>query len=107
MTSFVSDGPSVITVKMMALCAVLNGEKALARRYFHMLRQQPFEGAFIEKYEPLIQHPEKLADYPELKLAYSSWATIPKSTRPACCRPCACHTPPASTPKPCPNWPSA
>lgn len=70
MTSFVSDGPSVITVKMMALCAVLNGEKALARRYFHMLRQQPFEGAFIEKYEPLIQHPEKLADYPELKLAY-------------------------------------
>ena len=70
MTSFVGDGPSVITIKQMALCAVLNGEKPLAERYFHMLRQQPFEGAFIEKYEPLMQHPEKLADYPELKLAY-------------------------------------
>lgn len=70
MTSFVADGPSVITIKQMALCAVLNGEKPLAERYFHMLRQQPFEGAFIEKYEPLVQHPEKLADYPELKLAY-------------------------------------
>lgn len=70
MTSFVADGPSVITIKLMALCAVLNGEKPLAERYFHMLRQQPFEGAFIEKYEPLVQHPEKLTDYPELKLAY-------------------------------------
>lgn len=70
MTSFVADGPSVITIKQMALCAVLNGEKPLAERYFHMLRQQPFEGAFIEKYELLVQRPEKLADYPELKLAY-------------------------------------
>lgn len=70
MSSFVSDGPSVVTVKMMALCAVLNHEKALAQRYFHMLRQQPFEGAFIEKYEPLIQHPEQIDQYPELKLAY-------------------------------------
>ena len=71
MTGFVGDGPSVITIKMMAVCAALNQEKPLARRYFRLLRLTPFEGAFVERYGPLVDHPDRLSQYPELQQAYN------------------------------------
>ena len=50
----VVDGVTVYRLKRMILCAIMNDEKALAKKYMHILSQVPFESSFIEAYNPMI-----------------------------------------------------
>jgi len=58
MESVVLDGPTVKKFKRMFLCALLNGENALAEKYMHLISKVPFEGAFVEKYAPMLKDKE-------------------------------------------------
>lgn len=59
-------GPSIYTYKRMFLCAIVNGEKQLAKRYQKALEAVPFEGDFVARYAPMIDNPELVAQDPEL-----------------------------------------
>ena len=59
-------GPSIYTFKRMMLCAILNGEKELAKRYQKALEAVPFEGDFVARYAPMIDNPELVAQDAEL-----------------------------------------
>lgn len=59
-------GPSIYTYKRMLLCALLNGETLLAKRYVKALKAVPFEGDFVARYEPMIDNPELISQDPEL-----------------------------------------
>ncbi|MEG1580462.1 MAG: DUF6057 family protein [Bacteroidaceae bacterium] len=67
MERMVVDGPSIYRLKRMVLCAILNDEKALARKYIYILKQVPFEQKFIETYEPMITDRQRIAANQELK----------------------------------------
>jgi len=54
MELMVHGGPRIQLLKRMALCALLNGERALAEKYFHVLEKVPFESAFVGKYRPML-----------------------------------------------------
>lgn len=49
----VMNGPALYYLKRMALCAIVNGERQLARKYLDLIGKAPFEGSFVEKYAPL------------------------------------------------------
>ena len=55
------DGPSLFTLKHLARMALIEGEWEVARKYFHIIRKAPFEGDFLAKYEPMLEHPELVA----------------------------------------------
>ncbi|MBR4297745.1 MAG: hypothetical protein IKT82_06120 [Bacteroidaceae bacterium] len=59
-------GPTIYSYKRMMLCAILNGEKQLAKRYQKALEAVPFEGDFVARYAPMIDNPELVAQDPEL-----------------------------------------
>lgn len=63
----VMDGPRLFYLKRMAVCALLNGEKGLCRKYLSLIGRCPFEGDFVEKYTALLAHPERIDDDAELK----------------------------------------
>ena len=52
----VVDGVTIYRLKRMTLCAIMNDEKALARKYMHILSKVPFESDFIETYSPMIEN---------------------------------------------------
>lgn len=54
MEQMVQGGPRICHLKRLALCALLNDERALAEKYFRILESVPFESAFIEKYCPML-----------------------------------------------------
>lgn len=60
MESVVLDGPTVKKFKRMFLCALLNGEHNLAEKYLHLIAKVPVEGAFVEKYSPMLDNEELL-----------------------------------------------
>lgn len=64
MENHVMIGPRLTAFKRMALCAILNDEPELARRYMTLINKVPFEGDFAERYTPYIGHPESLAREP-------------------------------------------
>lgn len=66
MEKTVQGGPSLFTLKRMALCAIMNGEKALAQKYLHIIGRTPFEQAFVERYAPMAERPELADADPEL-----------------------------------------
>jgi len=66
MEELTMDGPSLFTLKYLAKMALIEGEWALARKYFHVIRQAPFEGDFLAKYEPMLEHPELVQADPEI-----------------------------------------
>ncbi len=63
----VMDGPRLCYLKRMAICALLNGEKALCRKYLILIGRCPFEEDFVAKYTALLDHPERIDDDAELK----------------------------------------
>ena len=65
MEELTMDGPSLFALKHLTRMALIEGEWELARKYFHVIRQAPFEGAFLAKYEPMLEHPELVAADPE------------------------------------------
>ena len=58
-------GPTLFALKHLTRLALLDDDWALARKYLHVLRQAPFEQAFIQKYAPMIGHPELVQADPE------------------------------------------
>ena len=54
-------GPSLRWLKRLCLCALLNDEKALAEKYFHVIESTPFESSFVERYRPML-HDRKLLE---------------------------------------------
>lgn len=52
------NGPSLFALKHLTRLALLDYDWTLARKYLFILRQTPFERAFIERYEPMVEHPE-------------------------------------------------
>ena len=59
------DGPSLFTLKYLVKMALIENEWALARKYLHILRQAPFEGEFLAKYEPMLDRPDLVQADPE------------------------------------------
>lgn len=66
MDHIVMNGPNVYMLKRMTLCALINGEEALANKYLDILAGQPFEGDFVEKYRPYVGHQDVIEADPEL-----------------------------------------
>lgn len=64
MDQLVMNGPRLYYLKRMALCALLNGEKALAEKYLTVISQVPLEKDFVETYRPMADNPELLAEHP-------------------------------------------
>lgn len=66
MDRVVMDGPRLFYFKRMAICALLNDEKALCRKYLALIDNMPFEGSFVEKYTAMLNNPKLIQDDPEL-----------------------------------------
>lgn len=64
MENLVVVGPRVNIYKRMALCALLNDEQELARRYLHLVSKMPFQQAFVERFLPLVGHVDQLVKDP-------------------------------------------
>jgi len=54
-------------LEYMSLCAIVNGEKELARKYLHKLSKAPFRGAFVEKYSKYVDNPSLAENDKEMK----------------------------------------
>ncbi|MBO4802236.1 MAG: hypothetical protein J5545_10290 [Bacteroidaceae bacterium] len=62
------EGPSLFSLKMLTRCALLDHHWQLARKYLHIIGKAPFEGAFVEKYSAMIEHPELIDADPEFNV---------------------------------------
>lgn len=63
----VMDGPRLFYLKRLAVCALLNGEKELCRKYLTLVGSNPFEQDFVEKYEPMLKDDKLVLANEELK----------------------------------------
>lgn len=50
----VLEGPSVVRLKYMVKCALIDKENALAEKYLAILKRVPFESEFVEKYSEML-----------------------------------------------------
>ena len=66
MEAHVMYGISLYRLKRMTLCALLNEEYVLARKYLAMISQMPFEQSFVEKYGAMADNPKLIDQDPEL-----------------------------------------
>ena len=60
------DGPSLRTLKLLIKGALLRNEWEVAAKYLCIMEYVPFEGKFIERYKPMLRHPELVDADPEL-----------------------------------------
>ena len=60
-------GANIYLLKQMALCAMLNGEKKLAARYFNLLKQSLFYKTWAEEQEQYNDNPDILTKHPVYK----------------------------------------
>lgn len=67
MDQVVMNGPRLYQLKRMALCAIMNQEKELAQKYLDVINKVPFESDFVEKYQPMVEHPELIDQIPSFK----------------------------------------
>ena len=67
MELWVGMGANVYLLKQMALCAMLNGEKELASRYFNLLKQSLFYKKYAEEQERYNNDPDLLMENPVYK----------------------------------------
>lgn len=58
MDQVVMNGPRLYYLKRMAICAIANQEKELAKKYLNIIRQVPLENDFVAIYEPMAEQPE-------------------------------------------------
>ena len=63
----VMNGPRLYTLKRLALCALMNGEKELANRYFTLIEKMPFQSSFVDHYRPMLNDEDLLAESAELQ----------------------------------------
>lgn len=56
------DGPSALSLKTLAECALLNGETELCQKYLEILKCLPFEKKFVERTSYLNTHPEQIKE---------------------------------------------
>ena len=56
----------VLYYKLLIRCALLNGEKPVARKYINILKRTTFHDEWARKAEQLLIHPEKIAQDPEM-----------------------------------------
>lgn len=73
----VMTGPHLRNYKRMAVCAILNGELPLAKRLLRLIGKVPFEQAWVEKYEAMVNDP-KLIDEDETLATIRSLAPLEK-----------------------------
>ena len=66
MEKTVQGGPSLFTLKRMAICAIMSGDKDLARKYLFIIGHTPFEQAFVDRYLPLVTDPSRIEADAEL-----------------------------------------
>lgn len=52
------NGPTIFSLKHLTRLALLDYDWALARKYLFILKQTPFEGDFIQRYEAMLDKPE-------------------------------------------------
>jgi hypothetical protein len=64
MERFVCEGPTLYRLKRLTLCALVNGESALAEKYLRIIGKAPFEGSFLEKYNSYVAHPSEAGKDP-------------------------------------------
>ena len=55
MEQIVMTGPTIRLLKLSTKCALMREEWDLAEKYLTILRRVPFEGAFVEKYAPMVR----------------------------------------------------
>lgn len=65
MEQMVMTGPTVRLLKMQVKCALLRYEWELAEKYLRILKDVPFEGDFIKKYEPMVKNAKLVEAEPE------------------------------------------
>ena len=66
MEELTMDGPSLFTLKHLTRMALIENDWPLARKYLHILNKVPFEGDFLKRYEPMVDHPERVCADPEM-----------------------------------------
>ncbi|MBP3823044.1 MAG: hypothetical protein J6I36_06450 [Bacteroidaceae bacterium] len=54
--SLTMDGPSLYTLKYLTKISLIEGDWSLARKYLRILSKAPFEGDFVRRYQPMVQH---------------------------------------------------
>jgi hypothetical protein len=67
MEFWVGAGANFYLLKQMALCAMLNGEKELASKYFNLLKQSLFYKKWAEEQEQYNNDPKMLMEHPVYK----------------------------------------
>ncbi len=67
MDKVVCTGPRLCYFKRMAVCALLNNEPALCRKYLALIDAVPFEHAFVERYAPMVANRKLIEEDAELK----------------------------------------
>ncbi len=65
MEQLTMDGPSLVALKHLTRCALIDGHWQLARKYLHIISQTPFEGDFVNKHTAMVGHPDLVAADPE------------------------------------------
>ncbi len=62
----VTEGPSIVKLKYMVKCALIDKEYALAEKYLAILKKVPFESDFVEKYSDMLYNYDKISQDNEL-----------------------------------------
>lgn len=60
MEQMVMTGPTSRLLKLLVKCSLMRGEWELSRKYLRLLDDVPFEGEFVEKYQAMVNNPEKV-----------------------------------------------
>lgn len=68
MEEMTMNGPTLRTIKMLTKCAILKGEREVARKYLRILDKVPFEGGFVKKYSTMLADPKKADNDLEFKM---------------------------------------
>ena len=63
----VVDGPRLCTLKRLAWCALLSGERVLCRKYLTLIKANPFEPEFVDRLTELLRHPDRIQADPVLR----------------------------------------
>lgn len=64
----VMNGTKLRILKLLTICAVLNEEKALAKKYLRIIGSTPFEEDFVEHWTPLAENPKAIEEDENLRL---------------------------------------
>lgn len=72
MENMAMEGPTLRNLKMLCKTALLRSEWELADKYLTILGKVPFEGAFVEKYRPMLYNKEMVDADPEFAVVRST-----------------------------------